>query len=89
MRRNRKPARYADEGHLRTYRIVSDASYMGSLEEEVRLMGILHASRQTSHVKFVTTPRGLIEQHLTTDMSLPYMGEKILIEDITPKRLKE
>ena len=94
-RRNRKPDRYADEGRMRTYRIVSYRSHGSSMEDDssmeegIRLMGSLHASKQPSHVLFRTTKEGLVEQNLTTDMPPPYMGHTVIFEDITPDPLPE
>ena len=86
MRRNRRPERYADEGRLRTYRIVT----YGNIEDEelaefaLRLMNTLHYSRQPSHVEFATTPEGFVEQKITTDMALPnLLGPNCLVEDVT------
>lgn len=83
MRGNRKPERFADEGRIRTYRLVPDKTFAEPAEFNVRLLGTLHYSRQASHVEFATTPEGYVEQKLTTDMALPDLGADILVEDIT------
>ena len=87
--RNRKPERYADEGRVRTYRMISSPAHQGGPEDHIRLMGVLHSSRQPSHMLFTTTEEGFVEQHLTTDMALPFLGETVALEDITPDPVPE
>ena len=87
--RNRRPERYADEGRVRTYRVTSSRTHQAMPEDHIRLMGILHSSRQPSHMLFTTTEEGFVEQHLTTDMALPFMGETVSLEDITPAPVPE
>lgn len=88
MFRNR-PERYADHGRIRTYLLIPDQNFKGGPEFDTRLMSSLHYSRQPSHIKFVTTPRGYVEQQLTTDMSLPSLGNDVMVEDITPEMEEE
>lgn len=91
MRRNRRPERYADEGRLRTYRIVpykttGEPADGEPAEFALRLMNALHYSRQLSHVEFATTPDGFVEQKITTDMALTnLLGPDCLVEDVTPE----
>lgn len=69
---------------MRVYRLISSEQHMGTMEEDFRLMTILHNSRQPSHIIYETTRAGFVEQHLVTDMSLPFLGESVMAEDITP-----
>ena len=62
---------------------------MDGAEFDTRLMNMLHYSRQASHVLFTTTERGYVEQHITTDMAMPDLGDQVLIEDITPEPIED